>query len=854
MASYAALLSLAHTIRQIKNHPRSPISLDLYQVNSLMENVTLLQHFLERYSEEDDDLESRITVAAYAAEDVIESLIVHQIRVGSTSYGGNIRSVDLCQRLEKVMGEMNLIKNEVMKISQQKIIVGAQHHNLHLNSSVSTTMAEFDDDDVLINEVLDKLTGQQCGLQVIPIVGMAGIGKTTLARYIYENALIVERFDIRAWVTISQEYSMGNILQVLCQDTKGGNLDLSEISEDEVGEILYKHLWGRRYLIVMDDIWSIEAWDKVRSFFPDNSNGSRIMITTRLSNPAIRISGSSDIQMKFLDKDKSWNLLCKVVFGKKDCPMELENIGKEIAESCRGLPLSIVVIGGVLRNSNMTKGYWEYTLGNVSSLVNLENNDHCLQILHTSYKELPVHLKSCFLYMGVFPEDNNIRVSHVVKLWVAEGILKPIEGKSLEEVAEEYVKELIDRNLILIRKLGWNGKAKECKIHDLLRDLCLREAQKQRKLDIPRGRNTERRIRIHENTEDASRFLRALESAWQTVIEASTVIENDSLVTYSENAIFQPASLRYLSLRFNFDALSRFTSLCSLLWNVQTLKVIITYFWEPIIAPSEIWEMPLLRHVILDGFQLPEPPHGVVLENLHTLSRVKNFRCSKDVVKRIPNIKKLKFEYVIARLNDEEELPDLCLENLHRLRKLESFNLSKGLNCIYDHEFLVHNVVFPHSLKKLSLCGTMLTWKEMTVKIGSLPLLQVLRLHESSCVGAEWVTGEGQFCNLKFLLINDMFGNLRYWRTESSHFPRLEQLHLRHFVSLEEIPSCIGDIPTLMSIRLERCSKSVKNSAQRIKKEQVDNGNEDLQVLCENKLHKWRDLRKKFAQMKGIKG
>ncbi|KAL8526176.1 hypothetical protein ACS0TY_015411 [Phlomoides rotata] len=741
MASYAALLSLAHTIRQIKNHPRSPISLDLYQVNSLMENVTLLQHFLERYSEEDDDLESRITVAAYAAEDVIESLIVHQIRVGSTSYGGNIRSVDLCQRLEKVMGEMNLIKNEVMKISQQKIIVGAQHHNLHLNSSVSTTMAEFDDDDVLINEVLDKLTGQQCGLQVIPIVGMAGIGKTTLARYIYENALIVERFDIRAWVTISQEYSRGNILQVLCQDTKGGNLDLSEISEDEVGEILYKHLWGRRYLIVMDDIWSIEAWDKVRSFFPDNSNGSRIMITTRLSNPAIRISGSSDIQMKFLDKDKSWNLLCKVVFGKKDCPMDLENIGKEIAESCRGLPLSIVVIGGVLRNSNMTKG-----------------------------------------------------------------------------------------------------------------DLCLREAQKQRKLDIPRGRNTERRIRIHENTEDASRFLRALESAWQTVIEASTVIENDSLVTYSENAIFQPASLRYLSLRFNFDALSRFTSLCSLLWNVQTLKVIITYFWEPIIAPSEIWEMPLLRHVILDGFQLPEPPHGVVLENLHTLSRVKNFRCSKDVVKRIPNIKKLKFEYVIARLNDEEELPDLCLENLHRLRKLESFNLSKGLNCIYDHEFLVHNVVFPHSLKKLSLCGTMLTWKEMTVKIGSLPLLQVLRLHESSCVGAEWETGEGQFCNLKFLLINDMFGNLRYWRTESSHFPRLEQLHLRHFVSLEEIPSCIGDIPTLMSIRLERCSKSVKNSAQRIKKEQVDNGNEDLQVLCENKLHKWRDLRKKFAQMKGIKG
>lgn len=106
------------------------------------------------------------------------------------------------------------------------------------------------------------------------------------------------------------------------------------------------------------------------------------MITTRLSDLAFQISGFHDFQMKFLDKSKSWNLLCQIVFGKDlGCPIELENIGKQIAENCRGLPLSIVVIGGILRKSKMSKEYWEYTLGNVNSLINLENNQHCLQIV-----------------------------------------------------------------------------------------------------------------------------------------------------------------------------------------------------------------------------------------------------------------------------------------------------------------------------------------------------------------------------------------------------------------------------------------------------------------------------------------
>ncbi|KAL8458623.1 hypothetical protein ACS0TY_036223 [Phlomoides rotata] len=154
---------------------------------------------------------------------------------------------------------------------------------------------------------------------------MDGIGKTTLATNICANHLIKEHFDICACATISQEYDTWEVLRVvLSQFKKEGRRDLTE---NELGEALYKYLTGRRYLIVMDDMWSIEAWDKVKFYFPDNNNGSRIMITTRISDLAFQLTGSYGFEMKFLDQDKSWNLFCNTVFGREDCPIEFKEIG-----------------------------------------------------------------------------------------------------------------------------------------------------------------------------------------------------------------------------------------------------------------------------------------------------------------------------------------------------------------------------------------------------------------------------------------------------------------------------------------------------------------------------------------------
>ncbi|KAG8380180.1 hypothetical protein BUALT_Bualt07G0166700 [Buddleja alternifolia] len=876
MAAYAALVSVLHIIEQIQLHPSPPISLDQKQVQSLTETLTFLQDFLEVHphdgSQEAYDLEGRIRDAARAAEDVIESHIVDRIRGGSTSSHGE-HSIDLYQDLWKVIKDMDFIKKEmVLEIKAKKEIqddkLPTQYSILPVGSSRTPSPTSENImvglDDILI-EIMERLTGQQSKRLIIPIVGMGGIGKTTLARNVYAKPIIVEYFDICAWVTISQNYNVREILlEILLNSKKDESWEsLKGMSEENLGEKLYKTLSGRRYLIVMDDMWSIEVWDKLKFFFPDYNNGSRIMITTRLSNLSFHLIGSDGFSMKLLDDDKSWNLLCKYVFGEEGYPPELEEIGKKIAKTCKGLPLSIAVIGGLLAKSKRTPRYWKYIVKNLNAIVNLEDGARCLKILSMSYINLPVHLKSCFLYMGVFPEDMGIPVSRLVKLWVAEGFLKPISEKCLEEVAEDYLKHLIDRNLISVHRRGSSGKIKSCKIHDLLRDLCLREAQKEKFFCVPREHspnmlqsiNTERCIVVHSSTwshDEYSRQLlfglqlasvvRCLICNFQGYIPPRTcrllrVLQGDDMYSYIRKSskdeyfgkdIFQLVNLRYLALTVGPHLNPKLTSSMGLLWNLQTL--IINGDNRLTVAPSEIWMMPQLRHVKFRKLYLPDPPSVeedkpvFVLRNLQTLSRIINFRCGEDVVMRISNIKILKVVY--SKDSDEGSRTD----NFSRLHELESLACNFGdYMDKRTHSYLLQNLTFPHSLRKVALTKTRLDWEEMSTKVGSLPLLQVLKLNYNSCKGPEWKPVEDQFCSLKYLQIQSC-DDLEYWTADETNFPCLEQLVLEHLDKLKEVPSGIGDIPTLRSIEVDRCCDSAVISAKKIADEQEELENLDLKV------------------------
>lgn len=800
-------------------------------------------------------LESQIEAAACAAEDIMESHVLDQILARSTGSEAK-SSTSFSECIQKFIEEMeDLIETKVMRIEETIEELDEDLSFVDFSPAVSSTLAPnnhkplMGSDEKLI-EIMDRLSGQQSNRQIIAIVGMGGIGKTTLAKNVYENPHIVHTFHFCAWVTISQNYSGPKIISALLYQIDQRKQEA--VSDDQLGELLYKSLSGVKYLIVMDDMWCTKAWDEIKPFFPDNRNGSRIMITTRLWNVAEHLSSCSPFEMEFLDDDRSWELLSEKVFGEGVCPPGFEKLGKTIAKNCGGLPLAIVVIGGLLAKSNKTTVFWEHVAENLYSIINSGDDENCLKILSLSYNNLPIHLKPCFLFMALAPPDTELDIHELSRIWVSEGFLKPIRAKSLEEAANEYIIDLIDRNLIFVHRRGILGQIKSCCIHDLVRDLCLREAQKLNFFslvdvhnpDIPPHIQIIRRLSFHQAPLKPIRSVSpVLDLLGPTSLTRSMYGElgHTPLCTtnlrllrvlnimednFPPDEIMKLVNLRALSFssEWGSNSIMRFTSSISLFWNLQNLDIGHTSD-EPIFLPPEIWDLPQLRHLRFERFVLPDPPcpddkhDSHIMENLQTLANVLYFRCTEEILKRAPNLKKLKATY--DRLPRSLQWPHFCLYNLVHLHKLES------LACEVLSEISMNHLSFPLSLKKLVLNGSQIPWGDMTI-VGSLPNLEVLKLRSHACVGPDWCPVEGEFVRLKSLVIGKT--NLRHWRADKTHFPILVHLVLQ-YINFLEIPPELGELLTLRKIELFKCGESTTTSAKKILEEQESLGNEGLQLI-----------------------
>lgn len=189
--------------------------------------------------------------------------------------------------------------------------------------------------------------------------------------------------------------------------------------------------------------------------------------------------------LRLFSVEESWELLEKKKFQQEGCPKQLLYLGRNIAENCRGLPLSIVVIAGLLATEK-TQEWWKLVAERLSS-ERVGGTMHYTDILNLSYKHLPDHLKPCFLYFGAFSEDEEIPFSRLVRLWIAEGFVHKTELKSLEDIAEDYLVDLISRSLVIVAKRRSKGGVKTCRVHDVLHDFCVEKAKEENFLQLKWG-------------------------------------------------------------------------------------------------------------------------------------------------------------------------------------------------------------------------------------------------------------------------------------------------------------------------------------------------------------------------------
>ncbi|XP_040380794.1 LOW QUALITY PROTEIN: putative disease resistance RPP13-like protein 3 [Oryza brachyantha] len=327
------------------------------------------------------------------------------------------------------------------------------------------------------NKILEMISSSEnAEFETIWIVGTGGLGKTTLAKKVYESSNITSVFH-RAWVTVSQSFDVMDLLKGMIKQLLGkASLDglLEEFKEVKVKENnlmdhLKEGLRNKRYFLVLDDLWSIEAWACIKpTLWGNNGEASRVVVTTRNKDLAKGSSSPLVYHLQALRREDATKLLlAKTNKSMSDIKKDgMNETFEKILKKCGGLPLAIVTIGGLLAASDVKE--WEELYAQLPS--ELENNptlDAMRKVLALSFKYLPFHLKPCFLYLSIFPEDFEIQKKRLVYRWIAEGFA-PRDGVSIVDVAIKYFNELINRSLIEPSRLKIDGTIKSCRVHDIM--------------------------------------------------------------------------------------------------------------------------------------------------------------------------------------------------------------------------------------------------------------------------------------------------------------------------------------------------------------------------------------------------
>ncbi|GLT60206.1 hypothetical protein SLA2020_329840 [Shorea laevis] len=393
-----------------------------------------------------------------------------------------IFQMEMAAKIKKIIASVDDINKQARRFGLQSIPVGldSEHRrrNPQTHSFCDVSLVVGRDGEV--SRMVELLTDStnQLPLCVISIIGMGGLGKTTLAQSVRNNELIKKDFAKIMWVCVSENFDVERILNEMLESVTGrgcGNIT----NMDTVIQNIQNELAGKNYLLILDDVWNLERqkWEVLRSCLLGlgNNSRSRIVVTTRDERVASTMGTFPEHKHypKELEDGECLSIIKQRAFGNSPIPSDLEPIGREIAEKCRGVPLVANVIGGTLCNSR-NKVDWLSIKNKMNALELQKEDGGILSILKLSFDRLPESaLKQCFAFCSIFPKDYVIERKMLIELWMAEGFIQLPEGsrKSMENIGNEYFNDLLSYSLFQDVKYKWHLKDFTCKMHDLIHDL-----------------------------------------------------------------------------------------------------------------------------------------------------------------------------------------------------------------------------------------------------------------------------------------------------------------------------------------------------------------------------------------------